>query len=89
MTLTTTHLLLDLCSQLSEQILKGFVFGLQLSTPLSIQKGLVKPTEFLESLSSPKPGFHITWVIIKSWKKKKSFRNHMFSIACTYMQILS
>lgn len=59
---STPHLLLDLCSQLSEQILEGFVFGLLLGTPLSIQKGLVKSTKFQESLSSPKPGFHITWV---------------------------
>lgn len=62
----THHLLLDVCSQLSEQILKGFVFRFQLGTSLSIQKRLVKPTEFLESLSSSEPGFHITWVRIES-----------------------
>lgn len=60
------HLLLDVSSQLSEQILEGFVFRFQLGTPLSVQKGLVKPTEFLESLSSSKPGFHVTWVCIES-----------------------
>lgn len=58
------YLLLDLCPQLSEQILEGFVFGLQLGTPLGIQESLVKSTEFEKSLSSPKPGFHVTWVIV-------------------------
>ena len=58
--------MLDLCSQLSEQILEGFVFGVHLGTPLSVQKGLVKTTKFLKSLSPPEPGFHISRVSIKS-----------------------
>lgn len=58
------HLLLNLCSQLSEKILEGFVFRLQLGTPLSIQKGLVQSTKFQESLRSSEPGFHITWIVI-------------------------
>lgn len=58
------HLLLDLCSQLTEQILEGFVFGLQLGAALGVQESLVKPAELQEGLGSPEPGFHIAWVSI-------------------------
>lgn len=61
-----THLLLDLCPQLSEEILECFVFGLKLGTPLRIHKGLIKTSKFLVSLSPAKPGFHITWISIES-----------------------
>lgn len=63
---TQRYLQLDLCSKLSEQILEGFVLGLQLGTPLSIQKSLVEPTKFLESLSSPESCFHVTLICLKS-----------------------
>lgn len=64
--LKTHHLLLDLCCDLPEKVVEGFVFGLQLGTLLSVQKCLIEPTELLESLSSPEPGFHVARVDVEN-----------------------
>lgn len=60
----TNHLLLDLCPQLTEKILEGLVFWLQLGTLLGVQESLIKPAKLQEGLGSPESGFHIAWIII-------------------------
>lgn len=62
-----SHLLLNLKTELSQQLLKCFILGLQLCTFLSIKKSLIQLTEIMQSLGPTEPGLDVTWIRVQSW----------------------